>query len=129
MLLMPKARSEVRLTLPWDCLTPDNRRFNQQGHVLTTRYREGKEKIYLLAMIQIRPPRPAFPTEKVQMNLQFFVPDKRKRDPNNLLKGIADALEGVVYTDDKQIDGLSWKKAGLSRQNSRVEITVCLYTP
>lgn len=127
---MPKARSEVRLTLPWDCLTPDNRRFNhQRGHTLTVRYREGKEKIYLLAKSQIRPPRPAFPTERVQMNLQFFVPDKRKRDPSNLLKGMCDALEGVVYTDDKQIDGLSWRRAGLDRQNARVEITVCLYTP
>jgi len=125
-----KKRTEVSLVLPWDCLTPDNRRFNSRGgHTLTARYRQGKEKIYLLAMGQIDPPRPVFPSQRVKMELDFFVPDLRKRDPSNLLKSVCDALEGVLYSDDKQIDALSWERAGLDRDNARVEITLSIYKP
>ena len=124
-----KKRTEVSLVLPWDCLTPDNRRFNSRGHTLTARYRQGKEKIYLLAMGQTKAPRPVFPSQRVKMELDFFVPDLRKRDPSNLLKSVCDALEGVLYTDDKQIDALSWERAGLDRDNARVEITLSIYKP
>jgi Holliday junction resolvase RusA-like endonuclease len=116
---------DLRLTLPWDVMTPDNRRFHPgRGHVLTTRYRRGKEAAYLLVMSQVKAPRPVFPVEAVQVSLDFFVPDKRRRDPTNLLKGLLDALEGVVYSDDKQIEALSWRKGALDRENPRVEITI-----
>jgi Holliday junction resolvase RusA-like endonuclease len=119
-----EASRNLHFTLPWDVLTPDNRRFHAgRGHVLTGRYRQGKEAIYLLALSQTKPPRPVFPTEHLEVNLTFFMPDKKKRDPTNLLKGLLDALEGVVYNDDKQIDALSWRKVALDRENPRVEIT------
>ena len=116
---------DLSLTLPWDVMTPDNRRFHPgRGHVLTARYRQGKEAVYLLVMSQVKAPRPVFPVEAVQVSLDFFMPDKRRRDPTNLLKGLLDALEGVVYSDDKQIETLSWRKAGLDRENPRVELTI-----
>jgi Holliday junction resolvase RusA-like endonuclease len=122
-----EASRSLFLTLPFDVLTPDNRRFHAgKGHVLTGRYRQGKEAIYLLAISQIKPPRPAFPTERLELDLDFFMPDKRKRDPTNLLKGLLDALEGVVYSDDKQIDALSWRKGALDRESPRVEINIRL---
>ena len=116
---------DLSLTLPWDIMTPDNRRFHPgRGHVLTARYRQGKEAVSLLVMSQVKAPRPVFPVEAVQVSLDFFMPDKRRRDPTNLLKGLLDALEGVVYSDDKQIETLSWRKAGLDRENPRVELTI-----
>lgn len=119
----------LRVTLPWSVLTPDNRRFYPgRGHVLTARYRKGKEAVYLLVMSQVKAPHPVFPAEAVKLDLQFYVPDKRRRDPTNLLKGLLDALEGAVYSDDKQIEALSWRKAGLDRENPRVELTVSLLT-
>jgi Holliday junction resolvase RusA-like endonuclease len=110
-------------------MTPDNRRFHPgRGHVLTTRYRQGKEEAFLLAVAQTKPPRPVFPVEAVEVSLLFFMPDKRRRDPTNLLKGLLDALEGAVYSDDKQIEALSWRKGALDRENPRVEITISLLT-
>jgi Holliday junction resolvase RusA-like endonuclease len=118
---------DLHLTLPWDVLTPDNRRFHPgKGHVLTGRYRQGKEAIYLLALSQTKPPRPVFPTEHLELDLDFFMPDKRKRDPTNLLKGLLDALEGAVYSDDKQINALAWRKGAVDRESPRVEITIRL---
>ncbi len=122
---MPGTGSSARpyIVLPWEGLVPDNRRFiGGKGHILTKRYRAGKELCYTLAMTQVRQ-RPAHPDGAIWMHLDFFMPDKRRRDPNNLLKGIADALEGVVYTDDKQITKLSWENMGLDRDQPRVEIS------
>ena len=126
---MAKARGEasrcLHLTLPFAVLTPDNRRFHAgKGHVLTGRYRQRKEAIYLLAISQTRPPRPVFPTEPLEVDLAFFMPDKKKRDPTNLLKGLLDALEGVVYNDDKQIDALSWRRLAMDRESPRVEVSI-----
>ena len=90
---------------------------------MTARYRQGKEVISLLAIAQTQPPRPVFPAERLKVELAFFMPDKKRRDPTNLLKGLLDALEGVVYSDDQQIDALSWRKGELDRENPRVEIT------
>jgi Holliday junction resolvase RusA-like endonuclease len=116
---------DLSLTLPFDVLTPDNRRFHAgKGHVLTGRYRQGKEAIYLLAVSQTKPPRPVFPVERLKIELAFFLPDKRKRDPTNLLKGLLDALEGAVYSDDKQIDALAWRKGPTDKENPRVDISI-----
>lgn len=121
----PEASRGFFLTLPFDVLTPDNRRFHGgRGHVLTARYRQGKEAIHLLAVSQTRPPRPVFPVERLEVELDFFMPDKRKRDPTNLLKGLLDALEGAVYSDDKQIDALAWRKGPTDKENPRVDISI-----
>ena len=113
--------AEYQIVLPWDGLVPDNRRFmGGRGHILTKRYRAGKELCHTLAMTQVRD-RPTYPEGPVWMRLDFHMPDRRRRDPNNLLKGIADALEGVVYTDDKQITKLSWENVGVDRKHPRVE--------
>ena len=111
------------IVLPWRGLVPDNRRFiGGKAHVLTRRYRTGKELCATLAMTQVRG-RPVHPEGAVWMHLAFYMPDKRRRDPNNLLKGIADALEGIVYVDDKQIEKLEWENMGIDRKYPRVEIS------
>lgn len=112
-----------QITLPWTALVPDNRRFTAgRGHILTTRYRNGKELCHLLAMTQVKS-RPAYPKAPVWLHLNFYMPDRRRRDPNNLLKSIADALEGIVYTDDMQITKLSWVNTGVAADHPRVEIS------
>tara|TARA_R110002020_G_scaffold7935_1_gene32576 strand:+ start:206 stop:601 length:396 start_codon:yes stop_codon:yes gene_type:complete len=120
-----KNKSSYRLVFPWDALVPDNRRFiggRGRSHVLTQRYRDAKDLMGMLALAQIKGKKPLHPKKRVWMRLEFYMPDKRRRDPNNLLKGIADALEGCVYSDDKQIHQLSWENKGLDREYPRVEI-------
>ena len=112
-----------QIVLPWAALVPDNRRFSAaKGHVLTSRYRAGKALCHVVAMTQVTD-RPAYPDGPVWMELDFFPPDRRRRDPNNLLKGIADALEGIVYHDDKQITKLAWETIDVSSDHPRVEIS------
>ncbi len=66
-----------------------------------------------------------FGSAKVCVSIQAWVPDNRRRDVDNLLKAPLDALcHAGVYDDDSQIVELSIKRAGLDRDNPRLEITV-----
>lgn len=42
----------------------------------------------------------------VSVSIDWHVPDKRKRDPDNILKPILDSLKGFGYEDDSRIDEL-----------------------
>ena len=39
--------------------------------------------------------------EKVVVELRIFHPDHKQRDADNMFKALQDALEGVVYEDDR----------------------------
>jgi crossover junction endodeoxyribonuclease RusA len=46
-------------------------------------------------------------TERLKVEIYAFVPDRRRRDLDNILKALFDALEHAgVYEDDEQIDDL-----------------------
>lgn len=48
---------------------------------------------------------------KLQVLIEAYPPDKRRRDLDNILKGLLDALQfATVYQDDSQIDKLTvWR--------------------
>lgn len=120
--------ASVSVVLPWGCLVPDNDRFGSsypsRRHRLTERYKVGKEAAHMMALSQVKGPRPRFAEGELDVHMDFYMPDARKRDCTNLLKLINDSLEGVVYTTDFQITSLSWLKIGIDRENPRVEIEV-----
>lgn len=41
--------------------------------------------------------------KKIVLELVAYWPDKRRRDMNNLHKLLCDALEGILYPDDKMV--------------------------
>lgn len=43
----------------------------------------------------------------VHLAVAFYLPDKRRRDCDNLQKSIQDALNGIAYADDSQVH--SWQ--------------------
>jgi Holliday junction resolvase RusA-like endonuclease len=42
-------------------------------------------------------------TGMVTIKFHFFLPDKRRKDWDNLSKCVSDALNGIVYKDDSQV--------------------------
>lgn len=115
--------SDLKVILPWGCLVPDNARMGGMVGKLSKRYRQGKEMATVIAMSQIKDPRPRY-TEPVTVEYLFWLPDERRRDPNNLLKLISDSLTGLAYDDDSRIRSISWLVMGVDRDNLRAEITV-----
>ena len=57
----------------------------------------------------------------IEMTITLFFKDKRKRDIDNYNKLVLDALEGIVFEDDHQIQKLIINK-DYSADNPRVEI-------
>lgn len=55
-------------------------------------------------------------------------PDLRRRDLDNLEKTVGDALNGIIWDDDSQIDEV-YKRRHLDRENPRVEITITIINP
>jgi len=114
----------IRLMLPWAVLATGNDRVNRVGDRLrlTRRYRAAKEAARALVASQTR--REPVLIGPVEVRLRFWVPDQRRRDPDNLLKLIHDSLSGIVYHDDYQIRRQVWEVAGVDRVDPRVEIEV-----
>ncbi len=68
-------------------------------------YRSLVEKIVMIK----RPER--FGKEKVRVEIDMYPPDNRRRDVDNILKALLDALENAsLYDDDNQICSLSVDK-------------------
>lgn len=58
-------------------------------------------------------------TEKLQVEINLFPPDKRRRDLDNILKCLLDALTHAgVYEDDSQIDILIVRRKEVVKNGS-----------
>jgi Holliday junction resolvase RusA-like endonuclease len=57
------------------------------------------------------------------VTLDFYLPDRRRRDLDNLAKGTADAMNGIVWNDDQQITSLLINKF-YGRAEPGVTVTV-----
>lgn len=67
----------------------------------------------------------AFGGADVEVSIAAWLPDNRRRDADNLFKAPLDALVASgVLDDDSQIVALSIRKAGIDRDNPRLEVTV-----
>ena len=91
----------MNITLPWPPSINTYWR-SVNGKMLISK----KGRAYRASVINhIRPCKPTL--ERLSVRIICHPPDKRKRDLDNLPKGLLDALEHAgVYADDSQIDEL-----------------------
>lgn len=98
----------IALQLPWPPSVNQYWRNNRGTTILSKRGREYKKDVegcvLCLPWSQInRCPL----KQRLQVHLTAYPPDRRKRDIDNLLKGVLDSLEKAgVYENDEQIDDL-----------------------
>lgn len=57
------------------------------------------------------------------LSVSVYMPDKRKRDLDNCLKSISDALNGLLYNDDSQLDEI-YAARFLDKEEPRVDVRV-----
>ena len=63
----------------------------------------------------------------LQVVINAYMPDKRKRDADNILKSVLDALhkgDCKCYEDDSQIEDLRIIKKGIDRPDGKIEIMI-----
>jgi Holliday junction resolvase RusA-like endonuclease len=114
----------VRLTLPWAVLVSDNAKHGGMVGKLTERYRFGKEALSMVVMGQVKGARPRFNRVPLALNAKFYPPDRRRRDIANLCKLIFDAMQGIVYDDDRHLTDIRLLRESPSPDNPRVEIEI-----
>lgn len=117
----------MKLTLPWAAVLHDNHRFiairmgKKARLSASPEYREKKEVAETLLVAQWKGPKLK---GELKLRALCFFPDLRKRDSGNYRKLITDSLSGIAYSDDSQLVSETWEKAGLDRENPRIEITL-----
>ena len=64
-------------------------------------------------------------TGRLCVSVRLYAPDKRRRDLDNSMKALLDALaHALVYVDDSQIDRLVVERGPVDRKNPRAEVEV-----
>jgi len=62
---------------------------------------------------------------RIQMTISAWMPDRRRRDLDNLAKASLDAMAHAgMYDDDCQIDDLRIVRAGLDRERPRLDVSI-----
>lgn len=116
----------LRFTLPWSTLISDNAKYGviNGSLILTKDYRRAKGLVRAVAKQAVGEDRePA--NYALRIVATVWVPDDmRAHDVCNFAKCVHDALEGVVYTKDRWLHDISWRRAGVDVDAPRAEITI-----
>ena len=132
--------SEIYFVVDGEVRPKDRPRFTKTGRIFTPKRTVEYENKVKGAYLREYPSGMAFPDEAVEMVLNIYVEvpksyskkkrdhmicfeyPKKKPDIDNQIKAIADALNGVAYTDDKQI--VSLRVLRFWSESAKAEITL-----
>lgn len=115
----------MRIILLWNPYSTNNIYARNGKHwFIKKKPREQKESYILQARTQ----KTEFYEDKVQVYIELYFWDKRKRDADNYSKLILDALTWIIWKDDKQIYKLTTEKF-YDKENPRAEINIWEYEP
>lgn len=114
-----KSKMEIiRIDCPYFMPTPRPRSFIENGKIKTSnpaKYNFYKKEVTRKIKSKLDP----FYEKKngdVTVYLNFYLTNKRKRDLDNLAKGVLDCMNGIIYNDDNQITNLVIKKTYLKNE-------------
>ena len=91
--------------------------------VLTKQGKEFKEQFKKQYQEEVTAPAPAYKTERLYIKLLITFGTQRPRDLDNCLKAILDALEGLAYTDDNQLDQIHISR-GYEKNKPSIKIEI-----
>lgn len=115
----------VVFEIPWAALVSANKRLRPGGRrmVNTDAYNTSLHAIRLFGLKARGAVKEPIEGEW-ECILRFYEPDARRRDVDNYVKPILDALEGVFWTDDRWVTGLAILKMSRNDPDPRVVIAV-----
>ncbi len=122
----------LRFTLPWSALCSDNERKRpivvmvkgkpSPRMAMTAEYKAARTKVIDIARDMMHgSPALAMP---LAIHARVYVPDERLHDVVNFAKGVNDALEKIIYVNDKWLHRSLWERAGVDVDAPRAEIEI-----
>ena len=120
--LAPAPNASISIVLPFEILCPDNDKFGVIANKMinTRRYRRAKKAIRAEAQRQYDGPLLECP---VALVARVWFPTENGDAPN-FGKAVHDALETVIYPNDKLLHDARWKRAGIDVDRPRAELTI-----
>lgn len=116
---------DIKLVIPE--IPPSNNKFMGRGskQYQAFTYQKEKQKWAWLVKAAVKK-KPAKPIEKAVVNIIYYFPDERKRDPDNYSgKFILDGLTKAGIIKDDSFNNIELVLAGrVDRENPRTEIIV-----
>lgn len=97
-------------------------RYSKKGNWIYPRVREWQTNVRESARVAMGHDNEPY-SDKIFCTIHFRLPDKIKRDLDNLSKGVLDAMNKVVFVDDRQIVCLVLSKE-IDRDNPGAYIVV-----
>ncbi len=106
----------------------NNYKMGNNNFYIDSKVRKYETELKNLAKKEMKKQGLSLLTTPITMDVVFYVIDKRRRDIDNLMKTVADALNKVVYKDDSLICVIHMQKR-LDRDNPRTEIEIGALDP
>ena len=96
----------IKLTLPWPPSINHAKGISNNKPYPKNTLKKFKEDVYVLVRDQYKGP--VLGKSRLEMHIQAFTPDRRRRDLDNIQKVLIDAMQATgLFDDDEQIDYLS----------------------
>ena len=102
----------INIKLPWPPTVNTYYGIVRGRKILSKRGREYKIQAAVECLRQ-KAPRPL--TQRLEVNIEAYPPDKRKRDLDNIIKPLLDALQDYGMFDDEQIDILRIRRRAIEK--------------
>ncbi|WP_296249655.1 RusA family crossover junction endodeoxyribonuclease [uncultured Stenotrophomonas sp.] len=112
----------IEISIPGKPIGKGRPRFNRNGHAYTPRETRDHEALiawHAKAAMNRRAPLDG----PVEARMLFVLPDRRRRDIDNLLKLGLDAMNGIVYADDTQVHRIEATKQVGDEPYTEITIT------
>jgi Holliday junction resolvase RusA-like endonuclease len=122
----------IRFSLDLEPIAKGRPRFSRQGHAYTPEKTRIFERTVRMLASVYKPVKPLTGALKVTVLFLLRPPKKKVReypvckpDLDNLVKGIKDSLNGVMWEDDAQIvDSCQSKRYDWETRMGRIEVTI-----
>jgi len=101
----------INIKLPWPPTVNTYYTIARNRKILSKRGREYKKEVAVLLLNEDRSV-----TGRVEVYIDAFPPDKRKRDIDNIIKPLLDCLtDASVWGDDSQVDVLRIRRKEITK--------------
>lgn len=117
--------NSILLTIPGQPVSKGRPRFFR-GHAYTPKNtRDYEKKVAVLALKALQESGLILPiSETVAVAIRLYMGDDRRRDGDNMVKSITDAMNGIIYEDDSQIKQCYWEIFRTSKDQARAEVEI-----
>lgn len=131
MIKVEKQDFEIKLNLPWPPSVNHLYMRTLRGVFLTPRAKQYYDNAEMLLMLNPNKPKVAI-LDNVQLKVNAYPPDRRKRDDDNIMKVLSDVLvKGGILADDSLIRKRITELFEYNKENKTrgVDIIITPYVP